>query len=377
MESNPKHIKENNNDPSSSSSGTQNLLLPGLPNDLAERCLSSLPPSLLFSVCHSWRRLLYSPNFPPFLSLYVVLSPLPEKCNDKATSCNSIEFFSLDPISSSWIPLPRPPQNPPLRLVHRHPSFLSRKLPIQSLTVSNNLVLIAATTPQFVPALSCPLAFNSQSNNWFFGPKFSIPRRWCAAGSVGGAVYIASGVGQHYRGDIGRSMEEWDLKNDNWKWEKKAQLRDGRFSREATEAVGFKGKLCMVNVKGSGAKEGAVYEVESNKWKEMPAGMLAGWNGPAATMNEDEMYVVDETRGTLNKYDTENDRWKEVIELPDLKLAEQIAAARGKVCAACANGKRIVVVDVVSEPVRIWMVDPPRGFEVVAVHVLPRMSKQN
>ncbi|KAK9191150.1 hypothetical protein WN943_019761 [Citrus x changshan-huyou] len=291
-----------------------------------------------------------------------------------------MEFFCFDPISSTWNPLPAPPQNPPLRLLYRHPSFLSRKLPVQSLGVRNNLVLIAATTPHFLPALASPLAFNPQSNTWFFGPQLSIPRRWCAMGSVGGVVYVASGVGAHYRGDVARSMKKWDLKSDreDWKWEKKAQLKDGRFSREAVEAVGFKGNLCMVNLKGNGAKDGAIYNVELDKWKEMPEGMHAGWNGPAAsTMNEEELYVVNEGKGRLSKYDADHDWWDEVIELAELKGAEKITAARGRVCAVCENGERIMVVDVLASPARAWLVDPPRGFQVVAVHVLPRMCKQD
>ncbi|XVF30626.1 hypothetical protein REPUB_Repub16aG0074800 [Reevesia pubescens] len=358
-------------------------LLPGLPDDLAQRCLSSLSPSLLFSVCHLWRRLLYSPSFPPFFSLYAILSPLQNPTTRNLGEVviapqNSTEFFSFDPLSSVWRPLPSPPQNPPLQLLHRHPSFLSRKLSIQSLTVTNHLVLIAATTHKLFPALSSPLLFHPESNRWFYGPQVSTPRRWCATGSARGVVYMASGVGSHYKRDVARSMEQWDLnkKIEIWGWENKAELKDGRFSREAVEAVGYRGKLCMVNVKGNAAKEGAIYNVELDKWEDMPRGMVAGWNGPAATMDEDVIYVIDEVKGSLSKYDGEKDCWVKVIELEQLKRAEQITAGRGKICAVSGNGEKIIVVNVGLRPARFWEVVPPRGFEVVAVHVLPRMSRQ-
>lgn len=214
--SNRSKIINDSNNNSSSDYGTQNetilLLLPGLPNHLADRCLFSLPPAMLLSVCHSWSRLLYSPSFPPFFSLYALIfnnnKPSHNNNNNNYSFNSSMEFFCFDPISSTWNPLPAPPQNPPLRLLYRHPSFLSRKLPVQSLGVCNNLILIAATTPHFLPALASPLVFNPQSNTWFFGPQLSIPRRWCATGSVGGVVYVASGVGAHYRGDVARSMEK-------------------------------------------------------------------------------------------------------------------------------------------------------------------------
>ncbi|KDP39590.1 hypothetical protein JCGZ_02610 [Jatropha curcas] len=378
METKSKHIKgrknSNGGDNQNESFDTdKETLLPGLPNDLGHLCLTSVSPTLLFSVCHAWRRVLYSHFLTPFYWLYVLLSPPPS-----SNANNSIEFFSLDPLSSTWHPLPHPPKNPPLHLLHRHPSFLSRNLPIQTLTVSDHLVLMAGTTYSFVPALSRPLLFHPETKTWFYGPPFTIPRRWCATGSVGSTVYLASGVGSHYNGDVARSMEKWEMKGEteNWKWEKMAALKDGRFSREAVEAVGFKGKLCMVSVKGNAPKDGWVFDVMANQWENMPTGMLAGWKGPAATMDEQVIYVVDEVKGTLNEYIDEKDCWQTVIESPELKGAEQLVARRGKVCVVCRNGERIVVVDVVAVPVaRVWVVEPPSGQEVVAIHILPRMSK--
>ncbi|KAF9606463.1 hypothetical protein IFM89_025293, partial [Coptis chinensis] len=73
----------------------------------------------------------------------------------------------------------------------------------------------------------------------------------------------------------------------NGTWEKVASLKHGgRFSREAVEAVGWRGKLCVVNVKGNVVKEGVVYDVEKDTWQEMAEGMLIGWNGPTAQVME-------------------------------------------------------------------------------------------
>ncbi|KAF2321934.1 hypothetical protein GH714_004663 [Hevea brasiliensis] len=145
-----------------------------------------------------------------------------------------------------------------------------------------------------------------------------------------------------------KSVEKWDFlhnkktaavtghclttrsKGSSWKWEKVKGLKDGRFSRDAIDAVGWRGKLCMVNVKGHAAKEGLVYDTEKDAWEDMPEGMLAGWKGPVAAMDE------------------------EVIG---------------------SNNGGIVVLDVVAMPVRLWILETPPGFEAVAVHILPRMSQ--
>lgn len=189
---------------------------------------------------------------------------------------------------------------------------------------------------------------------------------------------MASGIGNQFSIDVARSLEKWDLHNNKEKkssngaeWEKKTALKDGRFSREAIDAVGWRGKLCMVNVKGDAAKEGVVYDVEEDAWKEMPEGMLSGWRGPVAAMEEEVMYVVDEVKGALRKYVAEEDSWEEVMESERLKGADQLAAKGGRVCVV--SGGEISVVDVRAAPPRLWAVDLPEGFEAVAVHILPRM----
>ncbi|PQQ09699.1 F-box/kelch-repeat protein SKIP25-like [Prunus yedoensis var. nudiflora] len=199
-----------------------------------------------------------------------------------------------------------------------------------------------------------PLVFQPLSNQWSFVPRCPSAR-WCGVGTVGGKVYVASGIGTTYRGDVARSMEEWDTKRKeaSSSWVKKACLKDGKFSREDVEAIGYRGKLWMVNSKGNAVKEGVVYDVQKDTWQDMPQGML----------------------GVLNKYVDENDCWEMVMESVVLREAEQVCAGRGRVCVVCANGRKIVVVDVVATPPRIWVVEPPQMLEVVAVHILPRMCR--
>lgn len=130
----------------------------------------------------------------------------------------------------------------------------------------------------------------------------------------------------------------------------------------------------MVNVRSDAAK-GVVYDVEKDTWEEMPEGMLAGWRGPVAAMNEEVMYALDEGKGALRKYVPERDVWEKILESERLRGAQQIAAGGGRVCVVCRGGLGIIVVDVVSPLGRFWVLDAPAGFEAVAVHILPRMNR--
>ncbi|OEL19324.1 F-box/kelch-repeat protein SKIP25 [Dichanthelium oligosanthes] len=357
----------------------QQPLLPGLPDHLAQLCLKTLPPRLLHAVCRPWRRLLYSPLFPPFLSLYAVLDDGAE---------GAVSFAAYDAVAGRWDDLPAPPMpSPPPRLWH--PSFLSRRLPLQSVAAAGRLVLVAGSTGSLSPALPRPVVFDpsAPAPRWRLGPRFPFaPRRWCAAGSARGRVFVAGGVGAGYDANDARSGAVWDPAAPAAAWEPLPPMRDCRFSRDAAEAVCSGGKVCMVSLRSRGDKEGAVFDLLAGRWEDMPPGMLAGWKGSAAAASAETIFVVDEERGALIAYDWGGDRWRTVAESERLKGAAEMAAGGGRVCVASEGGAKVIVVDVTAPqptrraggpaaPPRMWEVAAPPGKRVVALHVLPRMTR--
>ncbi|PWA78511.1 KAR-UP F-box 1 [Artemisia annua] len=326
-----------------------NPLLPGLPDHIAQLCLNLVPPSKLYSVCRSWRRVIYTRAFPSFLSIYTLSSD----------QNSTLQLSSFDPISSTWtVVTPTPPD---LRCVClRHPSFIARNLPVQSASVAGNLVLLAGSSSDLTPAISKPLIFDPLTKSWSSGPEVENPRRWCVAGASRAAVVCASGIGSHYSQTVARSVDKWVLPetnpydkkcvNTNGVWSKMKNLKDVKFSREAIDAVGVNGKLYMVN-----GEEGAVYDVNMDTWTDMPAEMLAGWRGPAAAMDEEVIFMVDEIKGVLRKYDDVMKVWVDVLEDERLIKAEHIAAGGGRVCVARGGGVGILVVDVVASTPRVGM----------------------
>ncbi|CAN6461357.1 unnamed protein product [Victoria cruziana] len=360
---------------------TGSELISALPDHVSQLILHRLPPSLLFSVCRSWRRLLYSPSFPSpaFSCLYALLFPASAAAGVCADGDGEsvLHLSAFDPLSSRWGHLP----SPPVRLLLSHPSILCHRLPVQSISFRRSLLLISATTDRLRlrPALDRPLIFEPESSAWTPGPPFTSPRRWCACGSVSGSVYLASGVSAEWSPHVARLLEKWDLDSpdEEARWERRTPLSNSKFCRETIEAVGWRAKLWMVNVKGGRHREGLVYDTRSDRWQDMPVGMLAGWTGPVASDDTDgsgfgPMYCADEKLGTLKVYDDTADAWRVVVESEYLRGATQLAAKAGKVCVVSKGGGSISVVDTASLPVRVRVVDPPPGFVVVAVHILPR-----
>ncbi|KAF8687004.1 hypothetical protein HU200_043284 [Digitaria exilis] len=361
-------------------------LLPGLPDHLAQLCLAPLPPRLLHAVCRPWRRLLYTPSFPPFLSLYAVLD---------GGADAGVSFAAYDAVVGRWDDLPSPPSPPPMLW---HPAFLSRRLPLQSVAAAGRLVLVAGSTQSLSPALPHPVVFDPSTSRWRVGPRFPFsPRRWCAAGSASGRVFVAGGVGAGYDARDARSGAVWDPSPSSSSsspaavkgWEPIPPMRHSAFSRDAAEAVCSGGKVCMVSLRSRGAKEGAVFDLGAGRWEDMPPGMLAGWKGPAAAAattgggGDETIFVVDEERGALMAYEWGDDRWRTVVESERLKGAAEMAAGGGKVCVAAEEGAKVIVVDVTSTKTKrgaaratsMWEVAAPDGKRVVALHVLPRMTR--
>ncbi|KAJ6795741.1 Uncharacterized protein M6B38_224245 [Iris pallida] len=162
-------------------------------------------------------------------------------------------------------------------------------------------------------------------------------------------------------------------------WEAVCPLKDSRFSREPVEMVWsrWNNKLCMVD---RNVKEGAVYDAGSDRWEEMPAGMLSGWDGPAAAEG-DSVYVVEESSGVMRRYEWEGDTWRDVVRLEGLKGACAMAAGGGKVVVASRGGGTLTVVDVAAVGrggggKYWWEVVIPEGMRVMAMHVLPRMRRR-
>lgn len=348
------------------------LLLPGLPDHLAQLCLSLVPPTLLAAVSRRWRRLLYTPSFPPFLALYALLESDPLTPSTQ----HSLGLSCYDPISRRWSELPPPPADvsSSLRsLLLRHPSFIARPIPVQSVAAGDHLVVVAGSTKNLRPALRRPIAFDPRSRKWCLGPKFHRPRRWCAAGGADGAVFISGGVSNSYSSDVAKSACLWDPMSSKPAWRPAAQLKEGhRFSREPVEAVHSAGRVCIT----SSAKDGAIYEIGADRWVEMPAHLQSGWSGQATSDGGGAIYVVDEMRGELKEFEWERDTWTVVMRSERLKGTVRLAAGGGKVCAAVNGGASVLVVDVGSTRRRgkTWEVEPPEGKKVIGLHVLPRTS---
>ncbi|KFK44907.1 hypothetical protein AALP_AA1G318500 [Arabis alpina] len=357
-------------------------LIERLPDHISETILSLVNrPSLLSAVCTRWRRLIYSPEFPPFPSLHTLFF-------DSNSDQSRIRFMCYDPVSSKWDPLPPPPHDSPLnRILYRHPSYISFNLPIQCISVAGKLFVIAGSNRDLSPAITHPLIFDPITSTWSTGPKLRSPRRWCVTGAYDGVIYVASGISSQFSTTVAKSIEKLDLnrnlnrekldQNRN-NWEELREMRDSRFSREAIEAIGYKKKLLMVNVKGNAIKEGVIYDVVLDDWVSMPEEMLVGWRGPVTVTEEEKLYSVDESKGTVRIYEEEKKEWREIKVVRDgeemLKGAMQVTTVAGKLCVVTGDGK-IVVVDVTTEPARIWNVEVPNGLEPVSVHVLPRMNR--
>ncbi|KAM7498432.1 hypothetical protein LguiA_022846 [Lonicera macranthoides] len=75
----------------------------------------------------------------------------------------------------------------------------------------------------------------------------------------------------------------------------------------------------------------------------------------ATTMEKEVLYIVDEMRGILRKYEKERDGWEEIAEDERLRGVESMGSGVGRGCVCAVVGFWYMLVP----PVRLWVVDTP------------------
>ncbi|KAH7671761.1 F-box domain-containing protein [Dioscorea alata] len=273
---------------------SQDPIIPGLPDDIAEQCLLHLPfpyHALARSVSPAWssavssaarRRSLSPSSSLPYLSVFAFHRPsLRLRC------------LAFDPISFRWLPLPPIPLPFPL---------LPSSFAAASLPRSGNLFLIGGMRADTYSPIPTVLSFNASTNAWISAASMPTPRAFFSAATVGDQLVVAGG-------DL-NSVDRYDPHMDRW-----TEISPMRRSIERYDAAVLGRRLYITG----GWKwpfedppRGGQYDVDDDTWQEMKAGMRTGWTGVSVVV-DDKLFVVSECgAGRVKAYDEKEDTWRAV-----------------------------------------------------------------
>ncbi|KAL5200628.1 hypothetical protein ABZP36_021831 [Zizania latifolia] len=272
-------------------------LIPGLPEEVAEKCLLHLPflyHRLFRTVSSTWNRFLtVSPAksmlFPSAASVSLSLPFLFAFAFDPVS--RRLQCQALDPFSRRWLLLPPVPGG-----------AAAGSFAVVGLPRRGEIYVIGGVEEGGDKAVRSVAVYSAARNGWEEAAAMGTPRGYMAAGEVGGRVVVAGEDGE---------AEVFDP--EEGRWAPATARRGAAVARYDAAAAG--GKLYVTEGWAwpfERAPRGAVYDAASDSWSEMARGMREGWTGSCAVAGG-RMYIVAEYgEWRLKRYDEPRDEWRMV-----------------------------------------------------------------
>ncbi|XP_062178712.1 F-box protein AFR-like [Phragmites australis] len=280
-------------------------MIPGLPEEVAEKCLLHLPflyHRLFRTVSTTWNRFLSDTPAKPLLfppaagagaagvtSVSLSLPFLLAFAFDPVS--RRLQCQALDPFSRRWLLLPPVPGG-----------AAAGSFAVVGLPRRGEIYVIGGVEEGGEKAVRSVAVYSAARNGWEEAAAMRTPRGYMAAGEVGGRVVVAGEDGE---------AEVFDP--EAGQWAPATSRRGAVVARYDAAAAG--GKLYVTEGWAwpfERAPRGAVYDAAADSWGEMARGMREGWTGSCAVAGG-RMYIVAEYgEWRLKRYDEARDEWRMV-----------------------------------------------------------------
>lgn len=288
---------------SNSNSSNNEPLIPGLPDDVAELCLLHVPypyQALVRSVSASWNKAITDPGFllsKKFLSLSLPF--LFVFAFKKSTA--TIQWQALDPRSGRWFVLPTMP-------LRDNEAFSGPAFACASLPRHGKLVVMGGMRSDTDRPMQSTMVYRTSTNQWSESAPMLTPRSFFEAGAIGGEIVAVGGSGAAGEGIT--AVEKYDHVTDTWT---AAADLPAALARYSSAVVG--GKLYVTEGwtwPFMFSPRGAIYDPDSDTWRQMKPGMREGWTGVSVVLG-DRLFVISEHGDCPMKvYDPDEDTWRYV-----------------------------------------------------------------
>ncbi|PON73041.1 BTB-kelch protein [Parasponia andersonii] len=278
-------------------------LIPGLPNDVAELCLLRVPypyQALVRTVSASWNKAITDPGFLLCKrSLSLSLPFLFVFAHNKSTA--RIQWQALDPRSGRWFVLP--PMPLPGGVVFPAPAFSCASLPRHG-----KLVVLGGMRSDTARPMQAAMVYRTSTNQWSEAAPMLTPRAFFEAVEIGGEILAVGGGGA--AGEAITAVERYDHVTDSWT---AAADLPAALVRYSSAVVG--GELCVTEGwtwPFMFSPRGAIYDPESDTWRQMRPGMREGWTGVSVVVGERLFVISEHGDCPMKVYDPDEDTWRYV-----------------------------------------------------------------
>jgi hypothetical protein len=313
-------------------------MIPGLPEEVAEKCLLHLPflyHRLFRTVSSTWNRFLTDPPAKQLLipatgagvvaaaSVSFSLPFLFAFAFDPVSRRLQCQALDLDPFSRRWLLLPPVPGG-----------AAAGSFAVVGLPTRGEIYVIGGVEEGGVEEVRSVAVYSAARNGWEQAAGMRTPRGYMAAGEVGGRVVVAGEDGE---------AEVFDP--EQGRWAPAAARHGAAVARYDAAAAG--GKLYVTEGWAwpfERLPRGAVYDVAADSWAEMARGMREGWTGSCAVAGG-LMYIVAEYgEWRLKRYDESRDEWRMVAGSGVPPVVRRPHVVAGEVGELAGGRRRIYVV---------------------------------
>lgn len=303
------------------------LLIPGLPNDLADLCLARLPKGLhaiAQSVSRSWRNALLLPS-----SSVNALRDRLDIVEEWVVFCILGNFYLIDPILALCQPLPGPP-------------------PFQNDCLLNRLHIMAVNRGEMVAAFPglqhSTLLLDVIRRRW----SKRLPgaeRTCCAWAVVGGYSYMASdflAYGLPFRG-----ADRLDLHSG-----RTDRLPDMHKHRYSAAGVVVNGSFCVLSGYSDddspnlqSLSSGEIWNSETASWVLVPNMWPAEMGRscpPMVTNVKEKLYGLKQGTDQIFSYDEKHNLWTQLGSIPSV-VVHVLLGVRDELWAVCVISEGISI----------------------------------
>ncbi|MCO5592176.1 hypothetical protein L7F22_046172 [Adiantum nelumboides] len=305
------------------------VLIPGLPDDLAMLCLVRLARKYhqaLRRVCKSWKSFVTSHLFVSLRQklglsegwIYVL----------SRDSSDNLHWDVLDPSQRRWIPLP------PI------PPSCSRRFGMACEALDGQLFLMGGCEKDENPTNEVHL-FDSYQHKWKEVACMGAARCHLASGALDGKIYAIGGMGAT-SGAL-TSWEIFDPEKSQW-----SLHDDPSIIQDLGESLVMDGKIYVRHISPTDGLSiyAAQYDPVSKVWTLLDDEMTRRWYGPAVVLGRDA-YMLDQTFGVkLLTLDKANKCWDAVGRISPLLIRTPCRlAVVGSTLFIVGRGLKVLAID--------------------------------
>ena len=269
-----------------------NLLIPGIPDDLAMLCLVRLARKyhhILRGVCKRWRSFISSDLFVSLRTKHGFSEGWIYVLSRDVSEC--LHWHVLDPCARQWMKLP------PI------PSAWSKRFGMSSTVLDRRFYLIGGCGKFESPTNEVHI-FDALHHKWKTVASMDFARCFLVSATLDGKVYAIGGTGV-MSGALS-SWEVYDPHTDQWE-----SNEDQNIVQDVGESMVMDGKIHVRHVSPPYGLSfyASTYDPSRKTWMLVDDEMTRTWHGPAVVVGNDT-YMLDQIFGIkLLVFDKANGFW--------------------------------------------------------------------